>query len=157
MLSKAEWKQRKQEKKEARKQLPISKKIVRYNDIEKTAFGIINRYVCFYSKERDKDTGELLVDERWQWFIEGHREKLKLTTKPKPYDFETTNRWLINKVAPSMKVALTLDIMSDKNTINEAIRNAKLSDKYKKVIAKASLPVDEVIMRDLPADMSVMY
>jgi len=116
-----------------------------YRDIEKTAFEIINRYVRFVDKA-DDEASEGEINERWHWFIGDGRGELRLTTKPEPYSFERSMKWLRHQVAPTLKIALTLDGMNGTHVINEMIEKTRLNSRQEKVIDQQLMAVEEVIL-----------
>ena len=78
--------------------------LLTYYDAERTAFSIINRYLCFVDAEEDKPKSEWKVNEDWAWFIGEHREALRLTTQPEPFTLEKALRWLHRQVAPTLNM-----------------------------------------------------
>lgn len=117
------------------------------DDIEKTAYEIINRYVCFYEKSEDKDVKDWDIDYRWQWFIGKGREKLKLTMQPEPYDIEKTRRWVVNQVSPSISLLDKLD-KHDGTHIVDNLKRVKLPDKQRKIFEQYTASVYDVIVAD---------
>lgn len=114
-------------------------------DIEEIAFGIINRYVCFYDeKDKSKDISEWKIEERWAWFMGNGRDKLKLTMQPEPYDIEKTRRWVVNQVAPSLSLLNKIDNF-DGTHIVEDCKNVKLPDKQKRLFEQYTTSVYDVI------------
>jgi phage replication initiation protein len=116
-----------------------------YQNAEKTAFEIINRYMRFADREDKKRRSDWKTNERWAWFIGKDRGILMLTSEPEPYSFERTLKWLERQVAPTLKIALTLDKIKDTNIVKNMIRQAKLTEKHEKIIQQQSLPAKEVI------------
>ncbi|MGC2980912.1 replication initiation factor domain-containing protein, partial [Enterococcus faecalis] len=43
--------------------------LLAFNDAEKTAFDIINRYLRFVDKDETKRRTDWETNERWEWFI----------------------------------------------------------------------------------------
>lgn len=78
--------------------------LLTYYDAERTAFSIINRYLCFVDAEEDKPKSEWKVNEDWAWFIGEHREAFRLTTQPELFTLEKALRWLHRQVAPTLKM-----------------------------------------------------
>lgn len=117
-----------------------------YEDAEKTAFEIINRYLRFADKDDTKRRSEWLTNERWEWFIGKNRGALRLTTKPEPYSYERTLNWLRNQVAPTLKVATILDKLNGTNIVESMIREAHLTEKHEKLIEQQHLSAEDVIV-----------
>ena len=122
--------------------------LLTYHDAERTAFSIINRYVRFVDKDDTKRRSEWQTNERWAWFLGKDRGRLKLTTQPEPYDFNRTLNWLARQVAPTLQVAETLDKQNDTTIIRDMVKNAKLTDRLKKVLQQLSVSTEEMIMEE---------
>ena len=122
--------------------------LLTYHDAERTAFSIINRYVRFADKDETKRRSDWQTNERWAWFIGEDRRRLKLTTKPEPYDFQRTLNWLSRQVAPTLQVAEKLDKQNNTTIIKDMIKNAKLTDRLEKVLKQLSVTVEEMTVYD---------
>ncbi|WP_430538087.1 MobT family relaxase [Clostridium perfringens] len=114
-------------------------------DAEKTAFSIINRYIRFVDKNKDKGRSEWKTNEHWNYFIGEGREKLKLTTSPEPYNINKTLNWLSRQVAPTLKIIKKLDNLNNTTLIEDLIRHAELTDRHKKIIQQNSVNVEDII------------
>jgi len=120
--------------------------LLHYQNAEKTAFEIINRYLRFADKEESKRRSDWQTNERWEWFIGKNRGELRLTTQPEPYSYERTLNWLRHQVAPTLKVASILDVLNETKVLPEMIKEAKLTEKQKKLIDQQTLSVEDVIV-----------
>ncbi|WP_417282106.1 MobT family relaxase [Clostridioides difficile] len=114
-------------------------------DAERTAFSIINRYIRFVDKNKDKNRSEWNINEHWNYFIGEGREKLKLTTSPEPYNIYKTLNWLSRQVAPTLKMIKRLDGLNNTTLIEDLIRHAELTDRHKKIIHQNSVNVEDII------------
>ena len=122
------------------------KDLLAFQNVEKTAFSIINHYLRFVdSKEHIKRT-KWQTNERWEWFIGKNRGELRLTTEPEPYTFERTLNWLHHQVAPALKVTSILDVLNDTTVVASMIENAHLTKKHEQLIHQQYLPIEEVIV-----------
>lgn len=122
--------------------------LLTYHDAERTAFSIINRYVRFADKDETKRRSDWQTNERWAWFIGEDRRRLKLTTKPEPYDFQRTLNWLSRQVAPTLQVAEKPDKKNNATIIKDMIKNAKLTDRLEKILKQLSVTVEEMTVYD---------
>lgn len=120
--------------------------LLAFNDAEKTAFDIINRYLRFVDKDETKRRTDWKTNERWEWFIGKDRGALRLTTEPEPYSFERTLNWLRHQVAPTLKVAKMLDILNKTDIVDELIREARLNERHEKIIEQQSYSTEDVIL-----------
>ncbi|PBF60351.1 Cro/Cl family transcriptional regulator [Clostridioides difficile] len=114
-------------------------------DAEKTAFSIINRYIRFVDKNKDKGRSEWKTNEHWNYFIGEGREKLKLTTSPEPYNINKTLNWLSRQVAPTIKIIKKLDNLNNTTLIEDLIKYANLTDRHKKIIEQNSVNIENII------------
>lgn len=114
-------------------------------DAEKTAFSIINRYIRFVDKNKDKGRSEWKTNEHWNYFIGEGREKLKLTTSPEPYNINKTLNWLSRQVAPTLKIIKKLDNLNNTTLIEDLIKYANLTDRHKKIIEQNSVNIENII------------
>jgi phage replication initiation protein len=116
-----------------------------YDNPERTAFKIINRYIRFVDKEDGKPRSEWKLNDEWAWFIGENRESMKLTTKPEPYSFRRTLNWISRQVAPTLKMAMKLDEINNTQIINEIITNATLTERHEKILKQQAAAIGEVI------------
>ena len=122
--------------------------LLTYHDAERTAFSIINRYVRFADRDETKRRSDWQTNERWVWFIGENRGRLKLTTKPEPYNFQRTLNWLSRQVAPTLQAAEKLDKQNNTTIIKDMVKNAKLTDRLEKVLKQLSVTVEEMTVYD---------
>lgn len=122
------------------------KDLLRHEDPERTAFKIINRYVRFTDQEKGKPRSEWKLNDDWKLFIGENRQAMRLTTKPEPYTFDRTLRWLAHQVAPSLKIATKLDELHNTSHIKDMISKAKLKDKHITLLKQQSVSIDEIIL-----------
>jgi len=119
--------------------------LLSYRDAERTAFSIINRYVRFVDKDEDKRRSEWRLNAKWSWFIGENREKLKLTTKPEPFTYERTLKWLSHQVMPTQKMLKEVDSKNGTDFIGDMLKNAKLTEKHEKLIKQMTTPTEMMV------------
>ena len=108
--------------------------LLTYYDAERTAFSIINRYLCFVDAEEDTPKSEWKVNEDWAWFIGEHREALRLTTQPEPFTLEKALRWLHRQVAPTLKMVQELDKQNHTTILKDMLEHTELKEKHKHLL-----------------------
>jgi len=123
--------------------------LLSYHDAERTAFGIINRYLRFVDKDEGKRRNEWKVNAKWDWFLGKNRERLKLTTQPEPYSFERTLNWLHRQVAPTLKMAIQLDQINNTKIISDMIEHTKLTERHKKLLQQQAATIEELIVNPM--------
>lgn len=112
--------------------------LIRYRNVERTAFSIINRYLRFVEKDETKRRSQWQTNERWAWFIGKNRQELRLTTEPEPYTLERTIRWIGRQVAPTLKMAQILDKINDTTIVKDIIKRAELANGTKRLLSNKS-------------------
>lgn len=119
--------------------------LLTYQDPERTAFDIINRYIRFADKDENKEHCDWKTSANWQWFIGADRGQLRLTTKPEPYTYQRTLHWLHRQVAPTLKMAMELDKVNGTDYIEVMLKQAKLSDRHQKILKQQSAELADII------------
>ena len=120
--------------------------LLAFEDVEKTTFAIINRYIRFVDRDAEKRRSQWETNEEWQWFIGNNRSQLRLTTKPEPYSYERTLRWLHHQVAPTLKVACEMDIFDGTTIVGDMLEKTALQEKHLKLLRQLQTPVKEVVL-----------
>lgn len=120
--------------------------LLHYQNPEKTAFEIINRYVRFVDKDIKVRRSKWKTNERWDVFIGKNRGELRLTTQPEPYSYERTLSWLRYQVAPTLKITSILDVLNETDVLQEMIRDAQLSDRHEKLLEQNTLSLEDIVL-----------
>ena len=124
------------------------KDLLTYQDAERTAFDIINRYIRFADKDENKERCDWETSASWQWFLGADRGRLKLTTKPEPYTYQRTLHWLNRQVAPTLKMAMKLDKVNGTDYIDTMLEQAKLTEKHEKILQQQSAEMKDIITKE---------
>lgn len=120
--------------------------LMTYEDAGRTAFSIINRYIRFVDKDEEKRRSSWKMNKEWQRFIDlGTDRKISLTTKPEPYTFEKSLRWLARQVAPTWKLATKIDELNKTSVIEDMLEQVELSDRHQKILMQQTIPIEKVI------------
>lgn len=117
-----------------------------YDNPERTAFKIINRYVRFVDKDITKPRSKWKINDEWAFFIGKDRQALKLTTQPEPYSIRRTLNWISRQVAPTLKMTMKIDQINNTEVIKGIIDNAELTEKHEKILKQCTSSVEEVII-----------
>ena len=118
-----------------------------YDNPERTAFKIINRYIRFVDRDNTKPRSKWRCNEEWAWFIGENRESMKLTTKPEPYSFQRTLNWLSHQVAPTLKVAMKLDEINHTQVVKDIIAHAKLTERHEKILKQQAATAGDLVTK----------
>lgn len=108
--------------------------LMEYRDIEGTVFGIINQYVRFLEMDEEKDITEWELDKDWELFIGEHRNRLKLTNRPEPYNIDSTANWLTHQVSKSYEMFRQIDEKTGSTYLKDIFDNVKLDEKHEKIV-----------------------
>lgn len=120
--------------------------LMMYEDAGRTSFSIINRYIRFVDKDEKKRRSSWKVNADWQRFLDfGVNRKISLTTKPEPYTFDKTLRWLAHQVAPTWKLATKLDEINQTTVIKDMLKQAKLTERHQKLLMQQAISIEDVI------------
>lgn len=120
--------------------------LMTYEDAGRTAFSIINRYIRFVDKDEEKRRSSWEMNKKWQRFIDlGTDRKISLTTKPEPYTFEKSLRWLARQVAPTWKLATKIDELNQTSVIEDMLEQVELSERHQKILMQQTIPIERVI------------
>lgn len=119
-----------------------------YRDCERTIFNIMTSYLTFLEPNKTKKKSNWPIDASWQVFIGKNREKIKLTTQPKPVELSRTLLWLQRQVAPTLKMLLLIDRENETNKINDLLNATSLSKKHEKMIEQHTTLIQELITKE---------
>ncbi|MGL6197658.1 MAG: replication initiation factor domain-containing protein [Lachnospiraceae bacterium] len=117
-------------------------------DMEGTVFGIINQYVCFLEVDETKDVAKWGMDKAWELFIGEHRNHLKLTNDPVPYNIDSTANWLAHQVSKTYEMFRLIDEQSGSTYLKDIFDNVELDRKHKKIVQQIVADHRDHIMDD---------
>lgn len=115
-----------------------------YRDAERTAFGIITRYLKFVDYRAHKEREQWPINAKWQHFCGRNRQTLRLTLAPEPFDLRKTKAWIQKQVAPMLKVLLKIDDYHGTNETLTMIHDAALQKKHLKLLEQQTIGHDEL-------------
>lgn len=116
-----------------------------YRDVEKTAFGIITRYLQFVDTKKNIERNKWPINQRWAYFCGQNRQPLRLTVAPEPFDLQKTKAWIQKQVAPMLKVLLKIDGYNGTTDTMTMIKNTKLQKRHLKLLAQQTTGIDELL------------
>ncbi|MFS1245089.1 MobT family relaxase [Enterococcus lactis] len=121
--------------------------LINHQDVGQTIFSIINRYLRFVDKDPNKRRSQWKMNAEWAHFLGESQQKLRLTSQPEPYTFEKTLNWLAHQVAPTLKLAMNIDLVNQTTVIHDMVRRAELTDKQKKILEQQTVAIQDVILK----------
>lgn len=121
--------------------------LLSYQNPERTAFSIINRYLRFVDKREGVPREQWETNRKWLLFIGENRESLRLTTEPEPYSMERTLNWLSHQVAPTLKTLMKIDEINGTDNIRKMIKAAVLQKRHEQLLEIVTIPIDKIITR----------
>ena len=119
-----------------------AKDIIAGGNLMQTAFSIINNYVRFVDRDKNKPHARWSIDRDWARFIGTHRGKLKLTAEPKPLDWLRILDWLSRQAAPTVRMLVEIDRKQGTHVVEEMIDNAVLNKRHEKLIQEALAQIE---------------
>ena len=114
--------------------------IIARDNMEQVALDIIDQYVIFFADDTLEKTCP-----HWARFIGIGRQRVTLTTRPEPYTFERSLRWLEKQVMPTLKMAVGLDQFSGTGAIQKMFATAKLSERHERLFSQVTQNMDEIV------------
>lgn len=121
--------------------------LLRYQDADRTAFSIINRYVRFVDAVPGEKRDNWEINQRWAWFLGKNRKKLRLTTEPEPFTIDRLLRWFQHQVAPSWKMVQIMDDTTGQDTLKQIVDGAKLDKKHETILSQVLTNIQELTAR----------
>lgn len=118
------------------------------DEIENLVFGIINRYVTFLDKNEKEDKRNWEINEDWANFIGEDRARVRLGTKPKPFELRSTKNWISHSVFPTLKFLVACDEITGTEEMKKVYESTELSKKYRAILESESLPISERIYEE---------
>lgn len=111
----------------------VAKDFIVGGDLMQTAFSIINHYVRFVDKDGTKPRTRWPMNRDWAHFVGKHRNRMKLTKGPQPFDWLRILDWLANQTAPTVKTLMELDRIQGTNIVEEMIGSAVLTKRHEQI------------------------
>lgn len=115
-----------------------------YRDVEKTAFGIITRYLRFVDYRANQDRTKWPLNKMWQRFCGKNRQPLRLTLAPEPFDLRKTKAWIQKQVAPMLKVLFKIDAFNGTTETMTMIKSVELQKRHLKLLEQQTIITDEI-------------
>lgn len=112
----------------------VVKGFIAGGDLMQTAFSIINHYVRFVDKDGTKPRTRWPMNRDWAHFVGKHRNRMKLTKGPQPFDWLRILDWLANQTAPTVKMLMELDRIQGTNIVEEIIGSAVLTKRHEQIM-----------------------
>lgn len=109
----------------------LAHQLVSNRDFETIIFELINHSLCFYDRPPDQEGAK--IDPAWAHFIGNHGE-LSLTLKSNPMTLEKSIRWLIQSVAPTMKLITLVGEAFGIDLLSMIVDTGELSDGTQKIL-----------------------
>lgn len=86
------------------------------------------------------------MNAEWQRFLDlGVNRKISLTTKPEPYTFDKTLRWLSHQVAPTWKLATEIDEINQTSVMKDMLAQTELTKRHQKILLQQTISMEKVI------------
>lgn len=118
--------------------------LINYNDAERTAFGIVTRYIRFVDRGKGDDHSKWPLNPDWIAFCGKGRLPLHLTLAPEPFDLRRTRAWIKKQVAPTLKVLLEIDGWNGTLETMETIKNTELKSRHLQILEQQTLGPTEI-------------
>lgn len=109
----------------------MAHQLLKIDSFEPLVFGLINQMICFYDRPPDKPN--VKVDKRWNNFI-GNHEEVTLNLESNPMTLEKSFNWILNNVAPSLKLIKEFGNIYRVNLLELILQSTELSKEGEKML-----------------------
>lgn len=109
----------------------LARKLIKTDNFEPIIFGLINHAICFYDRPPEKPQAK--IDQNWKNFINNH-EEISLSLKADPMTLEKSFNWILNNVAPSLKLIKEFGNVYHVNLLELILQVAKLNEEGEKML-----------------------
>ncbi|WP_207487673.1 replication initiation factor domain-containing protein [Enterococcus avium] len=109
----------------------LARKLRKTENFEPLIFGLINRTICFY--DRPPESPQAKIDKNWNNFINNH-EEISLSMKADPMTLEKSFNWILNNVAPSLKLIREFGKVYQVNLLGLILQATKLNSEGEKML-----------------------
>lgn len=119
-----------------------------YEDAERISFAYINYYMRIADRDPKKNRESWKTSREWRLFLGEYREKMKLASRPEPFDWRKTMNWLSSQVAATLKTALMIDEKNGTNIVQEMIDNREIPKRLRTVYEQLTTDTEKIVMSD---------
>lgn len=109
----------------------LARQLLKVNNFEPLVFGLINQTICFYDRPPDEPNAK--VDKRWNKFI-GNHEEITLSLESDPMTLEKSFNWILNNVAPSLKLIREFGAIYRVNLLELILQSTELNKEGEKML-----------------------
>lgn len=122
------------------------KDLCTYRDAEYSAFSYINYYMRICDRDPSKNRESWKTSREWLLFIGEYREKMKLASKPEPFDWRRTMNWLSSQVAATLKTALMIDETNGTSIVQEMIDGRDIPKRLRTVYEQLTTDAEKIVI-----------
>ncbi len=119
--------------------------LVANEDIEKTAFSIINRYISFVERDDSKPRQRWKNCKEWELFINSRHGNIKLAVSPQKPTLDSKYRWIAEQVAPTLAMIREVEKRNGTHILEQILNNVVLDKNHMAFIEQCTLPVEQLI------------
>lgn len=117
-----------------------------YEDAERISFAYINYYMRITDRDPKKNRESWKTSREWRLFLGEYREKMKLASRPEPFDWRKTMNWLSSQVAATLKTALMIDEKNGTNIVQEMIDNREIPKRLRTVYEQLTTDAEKIVI-----------
>ena len=109
----------------------LAHQLLKIENFEPLVFGLINQTICFYDLPSDNPNAK--IDRRWNDFI-GNHEEITLSLESDPMTLEKSFNWILNNVAPSLKLIREFGAIYRVNLLGLILQSTEINKEGEKML-----------------------
>lgn len=119
--------------------------LVANENIEETAFSIINRYIRFADRDDELPRSEWKTNKDWELFIMDRGKEIRLGVKAEHPTLDSKYRWLGEQVVPTWAMLLEIERRTGKYVLEQMVKDVEFTKEQMAFIEQYTLPFEELI------------
>ena len=118
-----------------------------YEDADKVAFEIINRYMRIVDRDDRKSREYWPNNAEWDIFIGQGRGRLRLAQRPKPFDLERILNWIDKQTMGTIKAVRMIDEKNGTNHLEEIYQAKELTSRLKTIVEQQTTDIEDMVIK----------
>ena len=118
-----------------------------YEDADKVAFEIINRYMRIVDRDDRKSREYWPNNAEWDIFIGQGRGRLRLAERPKPFDLERILNWIDKQTMGTIKAVRMIDEKNGTNHLEEIYQAKELTGRLKTIVEQQTTDIEDMVIK----------
>ena len=125
----------------------VAKDLMCYEDTDKVAFEIINRYMRIVDRDDRRSREYWPNNAEWDIFIGQGRGRLRLAERPKPFDLERTLNWIDKQTIGTIKAVRMIDEKNGTNHLEDIYQAKELTSRLKTIVEQQTSNIEDMVIK----------